>query len=88
MKGKGFVLPSLAMAARCGRATRKGGKEIFGVKMGNVRIFGLKRGVRVSSFKEKQQNEKQTNVRVLVKRWQLSLEKTPLYVIIGPVATR
>jgi hypothetical protein len=53
MKGKGFVLQALVMAVRCGRATRKGRKGIFGVKMGNVRIFGLKRGVRVSSFKEK-----------------------------------
>ena len=57
-------------------------------KNGNVRIFGLKRGIRVSSFKGKSFNEKRTNVCILHKRWQLYLEKSPLYVIIGPVATR
>ena len=66
----------------------QGKKGDLGAKSVNVRIFGRKRGIRVSSFMGKSLNEKRTNVCILLKRWQLYLEKTPLYVIIGPVATR
>ena len=53
-----------------------------------VRIFALKTGRRMSGFMRNLLFIRRTNVRVYTKKWQLSLEKTRLYVIIGPVATR
>ena len=52
-KGRGLSCRQLQRRGGFGVARRKGCKGVLGVKMGNVRIFGLKRGVRVSSFKEK-----------------------------------
>ena len=64
----------------------RGKRVVFGVKMRFVRVLGLKSGIRVSSFRRETGLQANKCSCGNGKKWQLSLEKTLSYAIIGLVA--